>query len=45
MSNCCYKGVNGYTPNASDCVRLHPDGREDCTYFMPEPEPEEPVEE
>ena len=34
---CFYDAVNGNDPNADDCNRLHPNGCEDCSYFLPVP--------
>ena len=37
MKSCWYKAVVGIDPSADDCKRLHPNGCDDCSYFLPDP--------
>ena len=37
MKSCWYKAVVGTDPKVEDCKRLHPNGCDDCSYFMPDP--------
>lgn len=35
--SCWYEAVVGIGPKAEDCKRLHPDGCDGCSYFLPDP--------
>ena len=37
MKSCWYEAVVGIEPKAEDCKRLHPNGCDGCSYFLPDP--------
>ena len=41
MKSCWYNILVGEEPDNSDCKRLHPNGCDDCTYYLPDPPEEE----
>lgn len=37
MKTCWKNAIEGIMPNQEECDRLHPNGCDDCLYFLPDP--------
>ena len=37
MKTCWYKAIEGVSPEQENCDRLHPNGCNDCLYYLPDP--------